>query len=351
MGTTPCNALAQPGRLNKSGIQETNDMRAFKKKASALAMGVGLALTGLGAFGQTAYPCPLVKIISPYPPGGTTDILSRLLAPGLAKELGTTVIVENKGGASSNIGTEFVANAASDGCTILLGNNTGIVINRNLYKLRIDPVKNLAAVGEVASVPLVLYVNTSVPATSVNQLLELIKNNPGKYSYASGGSGSPQHLMGELLKLEKQLDIAHIPYRGQGPALADVLSGQVPLAFETTTAIAAQLNSGRIRALATTGAVRSKGMPDVPTMKELGYPSFVIENWYGVFVPSKTPSHLIKRLNQAVNKVLKSADVAASLSKLGSSDVTGTAEQFTQFIAKELPYWESLVKRSGATVD
>ena len=326
-------------------------MKSLKKTASALAIGLGLALTALGAFGQTAYPCAVVKIVSPYPPGGTTDILSRLLAPGLAKELGTTVIVENKGGASSNIGTEFVANAANDGCTILLGNNTGIVINRNLYKLRIDPMKDLAPVAEVASVPLVLYVNASVPATSVNQLMELIKNNPRKYSYASGGSGSPQHLMGELLKLEKQLDITHIPYRGQGPALADVIAGQVQLAFETTTAIATQMNSGRIRALATTGAVRSKMLPDVPTMKELGYPSFVIENWYGIFVPAKTPASLITRLNQDVNKVLRSAQVADSLSKMGSSGVAGTAEQFTQFIVKELPYWESLVKRSGATVD
>lgn len=326
-------------------------MKSLKKTASALAIGLGLALTTLGAFGQTPYPCTTLKIVSPYPPGGTTDILSRLLAPGLAKELGTTVIVENKGGASSNIGTEFVANAANDGCTILLGNNTGIVINRNLYQLRIDPIKDLAPVAEVASVPLVLYVNASVPATSVNQLMELIKNNPRKYSYASGGSGSPQHLMGELLKLEKQLDITHIPYRGQGPALADVIAGQVQLAFETTTAIATQLNSGRIRALATTGAVRSKSLPDVPTMKELGYPSFVIENWYGIFVPAKTPASLITRLNQDVNKVLRSAQVADSLSKMGSSDVTGNAEQFTQFIVKELPYWESLVKRSGATVD
>ena len=326
-------------------------MKSLKKAASALAIGLGLALTALGAFGQTAYPCAVVKIVSPYPPGGTTDILSRLLAPGLAKELGTTVIVENKGGASSNIGTEFVANAANDGCTMLLGNNTGIVINRNLYKLRIDPIKDLAPVAEVASVPLVLYVNASVPATSVNQLMELIKNNPRKYSYASGGSGSPQHLMGELLKLEKQLDITHIPYRGQGPALADVIAGQVQLAFETTTAIASQLNSGRIRALATTGAVRSKSLPDVPTMKELGYPGFVIENWYGIFVPAKTPASLITRLNQDVNKVLRSAQVADSLSKMGSSGVAGTAEQFTQFIVKELPYWESLVKRSGATVD
>lgn len=321
------------------------------KRQLFLVMGLCLLLSMQHAKSQSAYPCPAVKFVSPYPPGGTTDILARMLSPGLAKQLGTSVIVENKGGASSNIGTEYVANSASDGCTLLLGNNTGVVINQNLYKLKINPSKDLAAVAEVASVPLVLYVNSSVPATTVGELIELIRNNPGKYSYASGGSGSPQHLMGEMLKVEKQLDLTHIPYRGQGPAMADVLAGQVPIAFETTTAIAAQVSSGRIRVLATTGAVRPKNFPNVPTMKELGFSSFVIENWYGVFVASKTPSVLIARLNKAINAVMKESEVATSLSKMGSNDVAGTPEQFTQFINKEIPYWESLVRRTGATVD
>ncbi|PQA81221.1 tricarboxylate-binding receptor [Limnohabitans sp. TS-CS-82] len=325
-------------------------MKYLNKTKFAL-VAIASVITSVGAMAQSAYPCPTVKIISPYPPAGTTDILSRLLAPGLSKELGTTVIVENKAGASSNIGTEYVANAPPDGCTLLLGNNTGVVINRNLYKLRTDPVKGLTPVIEVASVPLVLYVNTTVPATNLNQLVDEVKKNPGKYSYASGGSGSPQHLMGEMLKLEKQLDITHIPYKGQGPALADVIAGQVQMAFETTTAIAAQLNSGRIRPLATTGSVRTKGLENVPTMKELGYNNFVIENWYGIFAPAKTPAPLVQRLNQELNKVMKSPEVAASLAKMGSSDVAGSAEQFNQFVQKELPYWESLVKRSGAKVD
>lgn len=322
----------------------------MKKSALLLAISCLVLFSG-GISAQSAYPCAVVKFVSPYPPGGTTDILARMLAPGLSKQLGTNVVVENKGGASSNIGTEYVANSASDGCTLLLGNNTGIVINQNLYKLKINPSKDLAAVAEVASVPLVLYVNASVPANTLGELVELIKNNPGKYSYASGGSGSPQHLMAEMLKLEKQLDMTHIPYRGQGPAMADVLAGQVPIAFETTTAISAQMASGRIRALATTGLVRPKNFPNIPTMKELGYTSFVIENWYGIFVAAKTPSVLISRLNKAVNTVMKESDVAASLNKMGSSDVAGTSEQFTQFINKEIPYWESLVKRTGATVD
>ncbi|MDB5882433.1 MAG: tricarboxylate-binding receptor, partial [Ramlibacter sp.] len=271
-----------------------------------LGAGLALAAAALGAGAQGTYPCNTIKLISPYPPGGTTDILARLVQPGLGKELGVTVIVDNKAGASSNIGTEFVSTAAPDGCTLLLGNNTGVAINRNLYKLRVDPVQGLSPVAEVASVPLVLYVNAAVPANTLDQLVELTKKNPGKYSYASGGSGSPQHLMGELLKLEKGLDIVHIPYKGQGPAMQDVVSGQVQMAFETTTVIAPQIASGRVRALATTGAVRAKILPNVPTMKELGMPDFVTENWYGVFAPAKTPPALVQQLNTALEKVLQS---------------------------------------------
>ncbi|AGW94077.1 MULTISPECIES: Bug family tripartite tricarboxylate transporter substrate binding protein [Cupriavidus] len=338
-------------------MPDTFNTRAMRgdRHAFNVLCGAMLCLTFAGvashAQAEAAYPCPTVRLVSPYPPGGTTDILARIVAPGLSKGLGTTVIVDNKGGASSNIGTEFVARAKADGCTVLLGNNTGIVINRNLYKLKIDPVKDLAPVGMVASVPLVLYVNQSVPAKTAPQLVELVKSSPGKYSYASGGSGSPQHLAGELMKLDKHLDMLHVPYRGQGPALSDVLAGQVPIAFETTTALAPQLKSGRIRPLATTGAQRASTLPDVPTMQEIGFPNFVIENWYGLFVPAETPKTLVDRLNAELNRVLHDTSVAAKLAELGSRDVSGTVAQFRSFISKELPLWESVVKRSGATVD
>ncbi len=315
------------------------------------AIAVAATAPAAPAIAQEPYPCKLVKIISPYPPGGTTDILARLVAPGLADDLGTNVIVENKGGASSNIGTQYVTTAAPDGCTLLLGNNTGVVINRNLYTLRNDPVSTLAPVAEVAAVPLVLYVNAAVPAKTAGELFTLVRSKPGEFNFASGGSGSPQHLMGEMLKLEMKLDMTHIPYRGQGPALANVVAGQVPIAFETTTAIVPQLASGRIRALATTGESRSKSLPDVPTMKELGHANFVIENWYGIFAPAQTPAALIQRLNQGVVKTLKSAALAKNLEEMGSDDVAGTPEQFASFISRELPYWESLVKRTGAKVD
>jgi len=302
-----------------------------------------------GAYAE--YPCSVVKIVSPYPPGGASDVLARILVPGLTKQLGVNIIVENKTGASGNIGTEFVSSTAGDGCTLLLGNSTGIVINRNLYKLRSDPILSLKPVVEVAAVPMVLYVNSSVPANSVAELIALIKKEPGKYSFASPGSGSTHHLLGELLKLEQKLDMTHIPYRGSGPAIADVLAGQVPMAFESTGAMVPHLNSGKVRALATTGSVRAKNLPDVPTMKELGYPKFVVENWYGIFVPAKTPTSLVNTLNKEINKILVSAEVAESLAKMGSINSEQTPEQFAAFIKKEIPYWELLVKQSGATAD
>jgi len=321
---------------------------AFRLAHAAAALTLVASAHAAGA----PFPCKTVTLVSPYPPGGTTDILARLVAPGMATALGATVIVDNRGGASSNIGTEFVARAQPDGCTALLGNNTGVVINRNLYELRLDPVKALVGVGAVASVPLLLYVNSaSVPARDLGALVKLVKAAPGKYAYASGGAGSPQHLAGELLKIDRQLDLLHVPYRGQGPALTDVLSGQVAMAFETTTALGPHLSGGRVHVLATTAAKRVDGLPEVPTMKEAGFDDFVIENWYGVLVPSKTPAPVVQRLNEALNQALRAPSVAKKLKDMGSTDVSGSVEAFNGFIQKEVPYWTTVVKRSGAKVD
>lgn len=321
------------------------------RAAVALCFAAAFAVAAPVAQAADAYPCKMLKIVSPYPAGGTTDILARLIAPGLSKGLGVPVIVDNKAGASSNIGTESVVLAQADGCTALLGNNTGIVINRNLYKLRYEPTRDLTAIGLVASVPLLLYVNAEVPANNVAGLLDLLKKEPAKYSYASGGSGSPQHLLGEMVKLQKNVSMVHVPYRGQGPALQDVLGGTVPIAFETITALTPQLKSPRIRVLAVTSAQRFPKLAEVPTMNESGFKDFAFENWYGLFVPEKTPSPLVQRLAQELQKVLKSPDVTAKLADLGSRDVSGTPDQAAKFIAKEVPQWEAVVKRSGATVD
>jgi tripartite-type tricarboxylate transporter receptor subunit TctC len=325
----------------------SNRMRAFR----ALAFATSLTLTSSAAYAADTYPCSVLKIVSPYPPGGTTDILARLIAPGLSKELGVPVVVDNKAGASSNIGTESVVRAPPDGCTALLGNNTGIVINRNLYSLKYDPTRDLPVVGLVGSTPLLLYVNADVPAKTVTELIALLKKQPDKYFYASGGSGSPQHLLGEMIKLQKNVSMEHVPYRGQGPALQDVLAGNAQIAFETTTALAPQIKSPRIRVLAITSEKRDAKFSDVPTMTESGLNDFVFENWYGLFVPAKTPPALVQRLYRELQQVLKSPDLTARLEELGSRDVSGSPEEAARFIAKEVPQWEDVVKRSGAKVD
>jgi tripartite-type tricarboxylate transporter receptor subunit TctC len=335
------------GAARRAGTAILARRASLAVMALAAAAGAGMAAPALAA----PYPCQNVKLVSPYPPGGTTDILARLIAPSLQSSLEVPVIVENRGGASSNIGTEYVARAQPDGCTLLLGNNTGIVINRNLYQLRQDPVKALRPVAEVAAMPLVLYVNPKVPAKTLPELVQLIKHTTTPYSFASGGSGSPQHLAGELFKLATGTDLLHIPYKGQGPAMMDVVGGQVQMAFETTAVLAPQAKAGRVVALATTGATRADGFKDLPTMTESGFKDFIITNWYGVFAPAEVPEALVTRLNKAVESALAAPETAARLAELGSEKVGGSANDFAAFVTSEVPRWEAVVKRSNAKVD
>ena len=297
-----------------------------------------------------AFPCKVVKFIVPYPPGGSSDMLARLMVPGLTQRLGTTIVVENKTGAAGNIGTAAVSTAKGDGCTWLLGNSTNVVISRNLYKLQRDPMEALVPVAEAATVPMVLYVNAQLPIKDVKPFVDYLRANPGK-SFASPGSGTPHHLLGEQLKLDDGLTVTHVPYRGSGPAIQDVLAGHVAFAFESTSSIVPHLAGDKIRAVATTGEKRSAALPNVPTMKEMGYPKFVVTNWYGVFVPKGTPPELVKRLNAGIRESLKSPEVAEALTKLDSQNVGSDAVQYQQFVTKEGPFWESLVKQTGAKVD
>ncbi|MDQ2140229.1 tripartite tricarboxylate transporter substrate binding protein [Alcaligenaceae bacterium B3P038] len=299
---------------------------------------------------QAPFPCKVVKFIVPYPPGGSSDMLARLMGPGLTQRLNTTVVVENKTGAAGNIGTALVSAANPDGCTWLLGNSTNVVISRNLYKLQSDPIESLVPVAEAATVPMVLYVNADFPTKDVQSFISYLRANPGA-TFASPGSGTPHHLLGEQLKLESKLELTHVPYRGSGPAIQDVLAGHVAFAFESTSAIVPHLASGRIRALATTGDKRSTALPDIPTLKELGFTNFVVTNWYGVFVPKGVPADLISRLNASIRETLAAPDVAESLVRLDSQNVGFDEKQYQQFVRKESPIWESLVKKTGAKVD
>lgn len=296
------------------------------------------------------FPCKVVKFVVPYPPGGSSDLLARLLVPDLSKQLGVTVVLDNKAGAVGNIGTAQAMAADPDGCW-LLGNSSNIVISRNLYKLARDPVEGLTPVAEVAAVPMVLYVNAAVPAATFQEFIALVRKSPGKYSYATPGAGSTHHLLTEMMKIEFGLDAAHVPYKGSGPAIQDVIAGHVAFAFEGTSAIAPHLASGKVRALATSGAQRSVTLSNVPTLKELGHAKFVATNWYGVFVPSKTPSELVTRLNAAIRQSMKSPEVVDNLAKLDSRVPDLSATEFSDYVRKEVPYWKTLVATTGVTVE
>ncbi|AEB85496.1 Bug family tripartite tricarboxylate transporter substrate binding protein [Alicycliphilus denitrificans] len=322
----------------------------------SLACALLAAAASGAAFAQAsaAFPCKIVKFVVPYPPGGSSDLLARMLVPGMNKLLDTTVVVENKAGAVGNIGTAQVSAAESDGCTWLLGNSSNIVVSRNLYKLTHDPVEYLKPVAEAAAVPMVLYVNANLPVKTFDEFIALLRKNPGKYSYASPGSGSTHQLLTEMMKIEFGLQAEHIPYKGSGPAIQDVIAGHVAFAFEGTSAIAPHVAGGKVKALATTGAARSNVLSTVPTMKELGHPKFVATNWYGVFVPAKTPDALVARLNAGLRQVVKSPEIVESLRKLDSRasdlDVAGFA-RFARFVQEEIPFWKSLADQTGVKVD
>jgi len=297
------------------------------------------------------WPCKVVKLIIPYPPGGSSDVLARLIAPKLMQRFTTTIVVENRPGAVGNIGTAQAAAAPADGCTWLLGNATNVVISRNLYALAIDPMQALQAVAELAAVPLVLYVNAQVPVQDVRELVALLRENPDSYSYATPGSGAPHHMLAEKLKLVENVSAIHVPYRGAGPAIADVLAGHVSFAFEATSAITPHLQSGRLRALATTGDERAASLPDVPTLKELGYADFVVTNWYGVFVPKGTSMTLVEQLNATIRDIVHLPEVAQMLTQLDAFNGGYDAARYQQFVAAQAPYWAALVKQTGIQID
>jgi tripartite-type tricarboxylate transporter receptor subunit TctC len=342
---------SRPSEISLNSRKET--LMGVIKGFSRGIGGILMLITAMGIAPALAqeYPNRPLRIIAPYAPGGTTDILARLLAPKLQAVLGQPIIVENKPGANSNIGTEFVAKSKADGYTLLMGNNSGVVINQNLYKLNIKPSQDLAPVILVALVPSVLYVHPSVPAATLAEFVALVKNNPNKYSFASAGSGSPQHLAGEMLKLAYGLDLVHIPYKGSGPAITDVVAGQVPVGFESTIVLLPFVESKSVRPLATTGGARSITLPDVPTMIESGLAGFNLTNWYGLFAPANTPKDIVERLNSELRKILSGAEFKERLVKMGSASVHGSAEEFRQFILAEVPRWADIVKKSNARVD
>jgi tripartite-type tricarboxylate transporter receptor subunit TctC len=298
------------------------------------------------------YPTKPVKFVTPYPPGGTTDILARLVGTKLQSSLGQPFLVESKAGAGGNVGTDSVAKAPPDGYTILMGASGPLAINVSLFKsLPYNPLTDLAPVVHVASVPLVLVVHESFPAKTVKELIELLKAKPDGYSYASAGNGTPQHLSAELFKQLTGTKMVHVPYKGSGPAINDLIGGQIPIAFESLIPILPQLKGGKVRALAVTSLKPSPLLPNVPTLDASGVKGYESIAWYGVVAPGKTPKPIVDKLNAEMVKALKDPEVKQRLTEMGSAEVAGTPEQFGALIKSEIAKWAPVVKASGATVD
>jgi tripartite-type tricarboxylate transporter receptor subunit TctC len=310
---------------------------------SALAMTSGPATAA-------PYPEKPVKLIVSWSPGGTTDILARIMAQGLTEKLGQTVLVENKPGGGNNIGTEFLIRSAPDGYTLNMTNPAN-AINATLYKnLPFNFINDTVPVAGIVRTPNVMVVTASLPVKNVEEFIAYCKANPTKVNMASSGSGSSIHLSGELFKIMTGCKMAHIPYKGAGPALNDLIAGQVQVMFDNLPSSAGFIKDGRIRALAVTTATREASLPNVPTVGET-VPGYEASAWFGVSAPKGTPRDVVEKLNVAINQLLADPKIQKRLAELGGTPIPGTPEDFGKLISNETQKWEKVVKTSGATVD
>ena len=304
-----------------------------------------------GAAAQGSYPTKPIHLIVGYAAGGPTDIVARLVAAKMTESLGQTVIAENKPGAGSNIASEYVVKSAPDGYTLLVGsiaNATNMVVYKHLTY---DTLRDLAPISQLMSAPSVLVTNPGFPPKNLQELIALAKKNPGKYAFASTGSGGSPHLAGEMLKMRAGIDLIHVPYKGAAPVQADLIGGQVQMAFETALSVVPHIQSGQLRAIAVAANKRLAQLPDVPTMAEAGLPDFEVSSWNGLFAPAKTPPEIIARLREAAVKALAAPDVREKLTAQGAEPVGSTPEQFRAYIKAEIDKWGPVARASGARVD
>jgi tripartite-type tricarboxylate transporter receptor subunit TctC len=313
---------------------------------------VCLALFSSAPSFAQSWPAKPIRVVVPFPPGGSTDVLGRIVSSKLTEALGQQVIVDNRSGAGGVIGTELVVKSPPDGYTLLFSASAPIAINVTLMKnIPYDPRRDLAPVSRVGSVPLVLVVHPVVPARSVKELIALLRARPGDFNYASAGNGTPQHLSAELFKTLAGVQMRHVPYKGSGPAITDVIAGQVPITFEVFITALSYVKSGRLRALAQTAAARSVHLPDVPTIQETGIPAYESIGWYGLLAPAGTPPVIVAKLHTEMAKIMSTADMQRRMAELGADPANETPEQFGAFIREEIVKWAKVIKASGATAD
>jgi tripartite-type tricarboxylate transporter receptor subunit TctC len=317
---------------------QANDRRRI------LATLAAATLAGPWAAQAQGYPDHPIRFVVPYPPGGGTDVIARIVQGKLQAALGQNIVIDNKGGAGGSVGTDIVAKAAPDGYSVLFTLNSHTVNPAIYAKLPFDTLKDFEPVGTVASLPQILVAHPQFPANNVAELIALAKAKPGTLAYASVGVGSPGHLAGELFKLRTGTQMTHVPYRGGGPAVTDVMGGQVPLLWVSIPAAAQHVKSGKLKALGVSTLKRSAAFPDVPTLQEAGVPDFEVDSWYAMFVPAKTPKPVIDKLNRALNTTLQDPEIREKLLAQGSEAVGGTPEALGKTVDAELVKWAKLAK-------
>ncbi len=321
-------------------------------KASLNAFAVVLALASSGATHSQSYPNKPVRFIAPFPPGGTTDVLSRILAQKLTDSLGRQVIVENRPGAGGNIGHEIAAKTAPDGYTLLMSSNAALVTNPHLYKrLGFDPLNDFSPISVVAKAGPVLAVHPTVPARSVKELIALAKARPGKLNFGSGGRGTPAHVAGEIFKSATGINIVHVPYKGGIMAVMDLVGGQIDMVFSDMVPAVPQIKGGKLRALAVTSERRSPALPDVPTMLEAGVKEPIPETWWAMLAPKGTPAAIISRLNADLAQIMKLPDVQERYADLGIFTSHTTSERVLELISLETPRMGKVLKAAGVEPD
>lgn len=324
--------------------------KAWARIAAALCA-VGLAFSAATVAAQ-GFPTKPIRIVVPYPPGGTTDIVARPVAKGLQEALGQPVIIENRPGAGGNIGMDLVAKSAPDGHTIAVSSVATLAIGASLYaKLPYDLLRDLAPVTRIAAVPNVLVVHPSVPANSVRELIAYAKANPGKLLFGSAGSGTTVHLSGELFKTMAGIDMQHIPYKGAAPAMVDLLGGRVHLMFDFLSSSLAHIQGKKLKALGVTGPKRSPLLPNVPTIAEAGVPGYEVHAAFGVLAAAGTPPAIVKKLNAEIVKLIGTPEMKGILAKQGADPIGDTPEEFARSLKQEVEKWAAVVKASGARVE
>ncbi|MFC0385182.1 Bug family tripartite tricarboxylate transporter substrate binding protein [Muricoccus vinaceus] len=311
----------------------------------------GTALPGL-AVAQASFPSRPVRLVVPFPPAGGADILARLVVGRVAQALGQPIVVDNRPGAGGNIGAGEVARAAPDGYTLLYGHNGTHGINHAIYRNPgFDPIRDFVPVARLSSIPLMLVVNSSQPATNLAEWIAFVRTHPGEVSFASAGNGVSSHLAGVMFRNATGTEMTHVPYRGAAPALTALLAGQVQMFIDLVVTVYPQVQAGRLKAFGVTTSTRMPSAPEVPTLAEAGLPGFELQAWDGIFAPLGTPAERVRTLNAAFNAALEATDVRDTLIQRGAVPQSGSAADFAAHVARELPFWVALAREAGAGAD